>query len=223
MISKLLVFISSTSDLRDERLALKELIGKYGMYEPYLYEDEPARRESPEARCREMVRRSDIFVGLLGAKYGTPYPPPGEGGSIVEWEFETARGREDLGLMTVMIKRVPPEQVEQPQRGFIERVRAFRATWCKEYGSTAELGDEVLRSLVQWSAEIASESLEERQGAKRRLRRVLIPVAVGSVVVVVALFALTYAQVFALSPAALVGLCALDCVLLLSILLVLSL
>ena len=223
MISKLLVFISSTSDLRDERLALKELIGKYAMYEPYLYEDEPARRESPEERCREMVRRSDIFVGLLGAKYGTPYPPPGEGGSIVEWEFETARGREDLGLMTVLIKRVPPEQIEQPQRGFIERVRAFRATWCKEYSTPQDLGDEVLKSLVQWSAEIASESLEEQQGAKRRLRRVLIPVAVASVAVVLALFALSYAQVFALSPAALVTVCALDCVLLLAILLFLLL
>jgi hypothetical protein len=223
MISRLLVFISSTSDLRDERQALKELIGRYGMYEPYLYEDEPARRESPEERCREMVQRSDIFVGLLGAKYGTSYPPPGDGGSIVEWEFETAREREDLGLMTVMIKRVPAEQVEQPQRGFIERVRAFRATWCKEYGSTAELGDEVLRSLVQWSAEIASESLEAQQSSKRRLRRHLIPVAVGSVLVLLALFALSYAQVLPLSPAVLVGACALDCVLLLSILLILSL
>ncbi len=223
MISKLLVFISSTSDLRDERLALKELIGKYGMYEPYLYEDEPARRESPEERCREMVGRSDIFVGLLGAKYGTPYPPPGERGSIVEWEFETARGREDLGLMTVMIKRVPSEQIEQPQRGFIERVRAFRATWCKEYGSTAELNDEVLRSLVQWSAELASESLEERQSAKQRLRPVLVAVAVASAVVVAALLVLNLTQVFTLSPFTLVAVGVLEFVLLLSILLFLTL
>ena len=222
MISKLLVFISSTSDLRDERLALKELIGKYGMYEPYLYEDEPARRESPEERCREMVGRSDIFVGLLGAKYGTPYPPPGEAGSIVEWEFERAREREDLGL-TVMIKRVPSEQVEQPQRGFIERVRAFRATWCKEYGSTAELNDEVLRSLVQWSAELASESLEERQSAKQRLRTLLIGVAIASAVVVAALLVLSLTQVSTLSPFTLVAVGVLEFVLLLSILLFLTL
>lgn len=222
MISKLLVFISSTSDLREERQALKELIGKYGMYEPYLYEDEPARRESPEERCRDMVRRSDIFVGLLGAKYGTPYPPPGDGGSIVEWEFETAREREDLGLMTVMIKRLPETQVEPPQGAFIKRVRDFRATWCKEYSTPLDLGEEVLKSLVQWTGEIAKASIEERQSARGRLQRFLKPLALGSLIALLALFALHYAGILNLSPGVQVGLCVVEFVLLLSIVLVLA-
>jgi hypothetical protein len=222
MIGKLLVFISSTSDLRDERRALKELIEKYGMYEPYLYEDEPGRRESPEERCREMVMRSDVFVGLLGSRYGTPYPPPGEGGSIVEWEFETARSREDLGLMAVMIKRVPTEQVEPSQDKFIKRVRGFRAIWCKEYSTPLDLGEEVLKSLVQWSGEIAKANIEEQQSTKRRLQRLLTPAAIASLLVLLTLFTLNYTGVFVLPMGLLVGLCVLECVLLLSIVLILA-
>ncbi|HEU4593621.1 MAG TPA: DUF4062 domain-containing protein [Pyrinomonadaceae bacterium] len=222
MISKFLVFISSTSDLRDERQALKQLLGKFGIYEPYLYEDEPARRDSPEERCREMVQRSSAFVGLLGGRYGTPYPPPGDSGSIVEWEFDTAHSREDLGLIAVMIKRIPPAQVEPPQLKFIERVRDFRGVWCKEYSTPDDLGEEVLKSLVRWTGEVAQASIEEEQGFKRRLRRVLRPVAVASIVALLLLFALHYAGVFAVPAGVLVGLCALECVLVLAVVLVLA-
>ncbi len=222
MISKLLVFISSTSDLRDERQALKQLIGKYGIYVPYLYEDEPARKGSPEERCREMVGRSNVFVGLLGGSYGTPYPPPGEGGSIVEWEFDTARNRADLGLMAMMIKRMPPTQVEPPQLQFIERVRGFRSVWCKEYSTPADLGEEVLKSLVQWTGELAQANLEDEESGKRRLRRVLTPLAVGSVAVLVAVAALSYLGVLAVPAFVLVTLGVVECVLLLAIILVLA-
>ncbi|MCA1591600.1 MAG: DUF4062 domain-containing protein [Acidobacteria bacterium] len=223
MIRKLLVFISSTSDLRDERHALKDLIRKFGgVYEPYLYEDEPARSDSPEARCREMVERSDIFIGILGAKYGTAYPPPGESGSIVEWEFDTARSRADLGLMAMMIKKVPPDEVEPPQQHFLQRVRDFRGLWCKEYASSSELSDDVLNSLVQWSGEITQASLEERHGSKQRAQRILKPAAIISSLLVVALFALSYAQVWTLPPAILLGACILECILLVTFILIQS-
>jgi hypothetical protein len=57
-----LVFISSTSDLKQERLAVA---GKLRLtYEPYLYEEEGAGSKSPADRCREMIEASDVFVCL---------------------------------------------------------------------------------------------------------------------------------------------------------------
>lgn len=221
MFGKLLIFVSSTSDLAAERKALKELFGQFGgIYDAYFYEDDTARTESPEERCREVIERANVFVSILGAKYGSPYPPPGNVGSIVEWELETARASPDRRLIAVAIKKLAGgEQIDPPQEKLIRSVRGWRGLWCREYESPGDLTREVLRSLVQWSGEIALRTLGGEQDAKRRRRKLMLPLAVASVVAVVALFALDYGLGLGISNAKLVAACAFDCVLLLALLL----
>jgi hypothetical protein len=220
MFGKLLIFVSSTSDLAAERKALKELFGQYGgIYEAYFYEDDTARSESPEERCRAVIERANVFVSILGTKYGSPYPPPGNAGSIVEWELETARASPERRLIAVVIKKLSGgEQIDPPQEKLIRSVRGWRGLWCREYESPGELTREVLRSLVQWSGEITLRTLGDEQDSKRRRRRFLIPVAVASVLLVGALYALNLGLGLDISNAKLVAACALECVLLLAIL-----
>ena len=220
MFGKLLIFVSSTSDLAAERKALKEFFGQFGgIYDAYFYEDDPARSDSPEARCRAVIERANVFVSILGARYGSPYPPPGDAGSIVEWELETARESPDRRLIAVAIKRLSDgTQIDPPQERLIRSVRGWRGLWCREYESPGELTREVLRSLVQWSGEIALSALGGERDSRRRRRRLLLPLAVASVVAVAALFALNYGLGLGMSSAQLVAACVLDCVLLLTLL-----
>lgn len=92
------VFISSTSDLAAEREALASMLPP--AYAPYLYERDRAGSRSPEDRCREMIEHSDVFVCLLGERFGSLYSFDVGPRSIVEWEFDTARERDHLELMT---------------------------------------------------------------------------------------------------------------------------
>lgn len=220
MLGKLLIFVSSTSDLVAERRALKCLIRRYGgIYDGYFYEDDPARGDSPEDRCRAKIESADVFISILGTKYGSPYPPPGDAGSIVEWELQTARSRPGRILIAVVIKKfVAGEKLDPPQEHLIQSVKGWRGLWRREYDSPQELSDEVLQSLVQWSGEIVSRTFEDEQSLKHRLRRFVIPLAFASVLGVVLLFALNYALGLGVSNAQLIGACVLECLLLLAVL-----
>jgi hypothetical protein len=220
MFGKLLIFVSSTSDLADERKALKSLFGRFGgIYDGYFYEDDPARSDAPEDRCREMIESADVFVSILGTKYGSLYPPPGRDGSIVKWELETARSRPDLGLIAVVIKKHSRgEEIDPRQESLIQSVKGWRGLWCREYESATAMPDEVLRSLVQWSGEIVKRTIEEKHGSKQQMRRFLRPLAVASVVGLLLLFALNYWMGLGISTPMLVGASAFECVLLLAIL-----
>lgn len=220
MFGKLLIFVSSTSDLVAERRALKTLIRRFGgIYDGYFYEDDPARGDSPEERCRAKIESADVFVSILGTKYGSPYPPPGDAGSIVEWELQTAQSRPRRPLIAVVIKKFAQgETIDPPQEHLIQSVKGWRGLWRREYDSTQELSDEVLQSLVQWSGEITRRSFEDEQSTRHRLRRYLLPLAFVSVPALVALYVLDGPLGLGISSAGLVGFSILDCVLLLAIL-----
>jgi Domain of unknown function (DUF4062) len=48
-----------------------------------------ARDTSPAEHCRRMVAQADVYVGIVGARYGAVVPEPGTR-SYTELEFETA-------------------------------------------------------------------------------------------------------------------------------------
>jgi hypothetical protein len=152
MISKPLVFLSSTSRLEEERRELAAKLPR--IYELYLYEQDPARRISPEKRCREMINKSDVFLGVLGPDYGSAFPIADEKRSIVEWEFDTAKARNELEIFT-FIKQLPPGEIRAPeQEEFVQRVMRFReGHWCQEYARPPELLERARASLEQWLAE----------------------------------------------------------------------
>jgi hypothetical protein len=155
MISKPLVFISSTSDRKADRSALADALGP--TFEPYLFEHDRARGASPRSRCAEVIEASDSFIGILGTEYGSVYEEESEqsdGRSITEWEFDTASQRDDLEMMMFVSADTGDKPVEPNQRSFLDRVQAFKGgLWCKFFSSPAELVDLVKSSLVQWLAE----------------------------------------------------------------------
>lgn len=67
------VFISSTSDLKESRETVRRAIEKNHMY-PEMYENWPQGNIYPRDKCIEKVLSSDIFICILGANYGRVEP-----------------------------------------------------------------------------------------------------------------------------------------------------
>lgn len=89
------IFISGVQkELKVERRAVKDsvlsdaLLSEY--FEVFLFEDTPARSKSVEKAYLEEVRKSDIYLGILGNQYGRA----GKGRmSATEAEFQEAKAR----------------------------------------------------------------------------------------------------------------------------------
>lgn len=172
---KPIVFISSTSDLSEERKALLANLGS--LYEPYLYEEDRARRSSPEERCREMIESSHVFVGVLGATYGTPFPGDPQR-SIVEWEIDTARQCEDVEIMAFLKKLPPGAEVDPRQKELLDEVTAFESgLWCKVFESTESLVQLVRSSLEGWLVEFWGRMQRRQLQGALNLHKILAAVA----------------------------------------------
>ena len=202
---RLHLFISSTSDLKTERQALAADLGR--LYEPFLYEDHGAGGVPPEDVLKEKIENSDVFIGLLGPRYGSPYSPPDDTRSIVEWEFDTARSRDTLAVMPFR-KIVPDNQIEPPQLQFIERLSAFGkgGMWLKEFDSPQTLVKLVRESLESW---LIVEVQKVKTSINPRLRRVLTLIVVCSIVLCVLACVLFIAQVVPLNQSSVFGVCGL--------------
>ena len=81
------VFISSTSDMKLFRQIMKERVEACEMY-PVMYENWGQGSDYPRDMCCKYVLDSDIFVCILGAKYG--YIEPIWGKSMTEIEYRVA-------------------------------------------------------------------------------------------------------------------------------------
>jgi Domain of unknown function (DUF4062) len=185
MPDKPLVFISSTSDLAEERKALLANLGPF--YQPYLYEEDRARRGSPEEHCREMIESCHVFVGILGASWGSALPSDPQR-SIVEWEIDTARARDDLEILT-FLKKLPPEaEIDPRQKKLLEEATGFEhGLWCKFFDSTESLVQLVRSSLEGWLVEFWGRMQRGRLDSALRLHRILLGVAVAAVLGLLAL------------------------------------
>ncbi|MBU1674136.1 DUF4062 domain-containing protein [Patescibacteria group bacterium] len=69
-------FVSGVQkELKEERRAIKNfilndaLLSEY--FDVFLFEDAPAKSKSAETAYLEEVRRSNIYIGILGTKYGS--------------------------------------------------------------------------------------------------------------------------------------------------------
>jgi len=148
------IFISSTSDLVEEREATWEVIRQYQMERevlPYISDYDLRPGETPESRILDEIKKADLFLMILGGRYGTPYPeakkqpPP----SICEWEFSIAKKRH-LKMFSLE-KAIPNEAVEEPQRHFRDRVREFRrGSWRRSFSNKDEFTRAFSAALMAW-------------------------------------------------------------------------
>jgi hypothetical protein len=120
MLQRLSIFISSTTEnLQPERNAVEDAIAGLHL-EAVRSEKVGSQSISPREACRIMAQECDIYLGILGGRYGFELP---EGRSVTEFEFDTAR---QTGKPILLYrKRVPEQELEPRQEAFIERIGNF--------------------------------------------------------------------------------------------------
>lgn len=188
-------------------------------FEPYLFEQDRARRDSPQARCAQMIASSDAFIGILGSEYGSSHDGDGEPRSITEWEFDTASARDDLAIMMFLDARTRQGVSDPRQARFLRRIQGFgQGAWCKFFSDSAELVSLVRLSMVRWLAEYLVQSKQRLlAGGGRRLRLalalcvVMITMLCGAVV--------AHIRYALLDQSLVIGLCGIACGAILTLLL----
>ena len=90
----------------------------------------PARDDKPADYCQDRVRGCDVYVGLIGLRYGSPVRDRPEV-SYTELEFEAAT---EAGLVRLVflldedaVVPIPPGRLMDDDPGLQARQRAFRA------------------------------------------------------------------------------------------------
>jgi tetratricopeptide (TPR) repeat protein len=154
------VFISHTSELRDYPAdesyvaGVERAIAAAG-HAFVDMRDFPAEDRPPAQVCVDRVRGCDVYVGVLGTRYGSPVRDRTEV-SYTELEFQTATDAEKPRLVFLLdIKaadvRIPPAELIDREYG--DRQDAFRqqvldsGLTMKSFSSPAKLGQLVERSL----------------------------------------------------------------------------
>jgi hypothetical protein len=161
---KLLVFLSSTSDLKAER----DAVTVPSTMDMYRYENDRARGTPPRTRLLQVLQQSVAFVCLHGASYGSPYPDCDREMGIVEWEFKTAH---DIGRaeMFPFMKATLPADIDPRQQAFLTHLQSFDGgSWVKKFDSPAQLSQEVSHSLYSWLGEYAGRAMAAQDGRSSR-------------------------------------------------------
>lgn len=95
------VFLSSTAaDLIDYRTAAREAIRRADEFECVCMEDFGAQPDPPLDVCLSRVNECEVFVGIVGWRYGSC--PPGERNSYSEFEYNFAREWLDMDCLIYM-------------------------------------------------------------------------------------------------------------------------
>ena len=119
--------------------------------EIYRYEEDSARGQSPKARLLKILESSDIYLGIFGAKYGSPYPEDDFDGAIVEWEFDTAMQQEDTEVLAFSKSGID-EKADSKQRDFLTRIGDFASgVWLKQFADIDQFKIEVRNAVQDWS------------------------------------------------------------------------
>jgi len=223
MADRTIVFISSTSDLQEEREALNKEVPNdlfelfdYKSYVPR-FDFKLRRSKTPEEVCLDNIMKSKIFVALLGRTYGHIVPPEIGTSSISEWEFENAkRYSQERGIdIKVFCKDVPESEVEPQQLVFRKKVTGFRANWAIPFKDKNRLAMDVLRALLVFVSLYEKEKARTKPETVRWLHRHLVPIALASMGLLVVVFSILIGRVShlflvaACAPFALIPICCL--------------
>jgi hypothetical protein len=186
--SRPLVFVSSTSDLEPLRRTIADALRP--TFDAYLFEEDRPRGDTPREHCRRVINESEVFLGIVGARYGSCLGE-GDARSICEWEFDTASERDGIEIMMMLSRVEDPTRIEPEQRRFRDRVSGFgRGVWCRFFHSTQDLVLSVRQALTTWLVEFFCQSAEKRAEGRRWARRFAIPMAVVAVMALIAAVAL---------------------------------
>jgi len=160
---KPIVFISSVSEgYEGIRQAAREAITDAGG-QPLGFEDFGAKNKSSRNACLDGVRDCDVYVGILGARYGRITP---SGLSATEEEFKEAveTGKRRL----IFVEEVPKR--EEKQEAFVRRAGDYQTgRFWKKFKSTEDL-EEGLETALKEIFGGLMKTLSERE-LKARLEK----------------------------------------------------
>lgn len=161
------VFISSTSEFGAERREIARVLRALTPpCEPFVYEEESARGDSPQAHCAAKIDSSEVVVLVVGSSYGSSFPGA-EAMSIVEWEYEYARQR-DVALQAYFREVAADAPVDPRQQAFRERLGHFTTgSWLKRFRLGSELASLVAAGVTAWRNE-CWRSFARREPERRR-------------------------------------------------------
>ncbi|MGE0193767.1 MAG: DUF4062 domain-containing protein [Planctomycetota bacterium] len=138
------VFISSViGGMEAERTAVADVVRAFGA-QPVMFEDFGGMDSDATLAYLSEVSSSDIYVGILGVKYGRPLPSRF---SATHEEFLEA---EQQGLR-ICVWAASLGDLEGHQQSFLDEVRVFYVA--TTYASPEDLGSQVKRRLQKIAAE----------------------------------------------------------------------
>jgi hypothetical protein len=167
------VFLSSTVlDLKDHRQAVCEVIEDLDGYHCDCMEHFGARDAEPTLFCADRVGKCDLFVGLVGHRYGSC--PEGSEKSVTQLEYETAvkDGKPRLMFLAAEDLPVPADLREndgkhQKQLAFRQQVAPDRV-W-DAFRHQSDLALAVVKAIRNWETQQVGHdkaSAEHAEGPK---------------------------------------------------------
>lgn len=160
------VFISSVirdfAAFREAAVSAAKVLG----HEVLRSEDLPAGPDPAERACLDLVRRADVVVTLLGARYGAATART-QSPTHQEYVEAVAMGKDVLAFVQ---RGVEPEP---PQKAFIEEIRAWATgSAVATFATPEDLRDATIRSLKELELSRASGRVDPDDMAARGLARV---------------------------------------------------
>ena len=141
MLRRLQVFISSTSDLSQQREAVEEALSELEI-DGSRFESWPSSPRDPVAECLRRIEEADAVVLLLGSRYGSIDVATNT--SVTHLEYRHARSKQ----IPVFPFLFEVSNAEQRQNDFIEEVRK-ECFHCSEVQSSGELKRRVRQSFIE--------------------------------------------------------------------------
>lgn len=147
-----LVFVSSEAvTLKTERKEARDWLWRAGT-DPFLFEHATAPFRSWEPELRRRILSSDLFVLLLGARYGSPCTASDAiaGESFVEWEYRLARARAGSLQIVACLKDLPAGTADPEQNRFRQRITRFDGPNCRSFADPKGLISELSAAVSCW-------------------------------------------------------------------------
>ncbi len=133
------IFVSGAQkELKKERRAVKEFIRKDALlseyFDVFLFEDSPAKSKSAEIAYIEEVRKSDIYIGILGQQYGGSGK---EKMSPTEAEFREAKAKHKEILIYIKGQNTADKLRDGGMQEFITEIKNPKAGYSYRRFDTA--------------------------------------------------------------------------------------
>lgn len=163
------IFIAYSGDMHKEIEEVKDIIARFNVgicntfscvLVPFYFKYQPPGAGRPQDNLNERVNGCDIFIGILGKKWGSP-PLKGEYTSGFEEEFDIAYKRWQIDKkpdICIFLKEIPEEEKDDPGHQLI-KILEFRyklkslqlvgySTFKELYEFNKSISDALLQHLI---------------------------------------------------------------------------